>query len=198
MLRIFKKMSQFRNLVGSLGLMGVLSLPFNVNGQDTDSSLTHAQVRKQLFDVASPVSYSSWGEVSRYPGAAIVLFNSSCNATSEAEQDDMNIERAYAPIATISRDLRVNNQPIKFLVYDICGSSRADVVANVRGGPFIIMYLAGREIDRIGGSPREEDIPEWIQFLSEEWIPTNLTSPNGKYVWRFNGTHTEQRVAVQP
>ena len=61
------------------------------------------------------------------------------------------------------------------------------------------MYLNGREIDRMVGGPTSLDwAREWYTFLSSEWIPTNLTHPNEEYVWRFQGTHDEKKIALRP
>ena len=50
-------------------------------------------------------------------------------------------------------------------------------------------------VDLIKGGPKKDgSIITWFDFLSNEWIPTNLTSPNGSYVWRFNNSWDEKKI----
>ena len=190
-------MALLRKLLGT-GLISTMLSSSPSFGQDTATQpiLTHAQVRKQLYDIAQPVNYDTWQQkVLAYKGGSVILFNSSC-AVPEADLINMNMERVFIELANEFENNSVANLPIQFLVYDICGKSKADLL-NVRTTE-TLMYFNGREIDRLRGAPtHSSSIPEWTQFLSEQWIPTNLTSPNSQYTWKFQGTSQEKKVLLQ-
>ncbi|HIH15358.1 MAG TPA: hypothetical protein HA360_02880 [Nanoarchaeota archaeon] len=71
-------MSNVRTLLaGSLASVLGLSMPQSVRAQEPDTGITHAEVRKKLYDRATRVTYDTWKpHVLNYDGAVIVLFTS--------------------------------------------------------------------------------------------------------------------------
>jgi len=55
-------------------------------------------------------------------------------------------------------------------------------------------YGKMKQLDILRSGPKKDSsINTWYQFLSTEWIPTNITSINGDYCWRFNNSWNEQK-----
>jgi hypothetical protein len=190
-------MSQFRNLVGSLGLMGVLSLPSSVNGQEIDyNALTTPAITNLVEQRAENVTYTFNQAINGYAGASIVLFGSTCYEFS-VEQPNRNMEIVFLQLLDKFRDTKVGRYPIKFAWYDTCGRREAEELGVTTLETH--MYLDGREIDILRGGPNDKSwIQQWFEFLGSEWIPTNLTNKNGSFAWRFNGTSDERQVFYQP
>lgn len=82
---------------------------------------------------------------------------------------------------------------------------------NINASPSLAMYstfdLANREtpqknngeikqIDVLRGGPDENRgiNEDWLLFLKDKWVPTNLTSLNNTYAWRFNNSGRKNRA----
>lgn len=170
--------------------------------KDTGSpytDLTHPRVHRNILEKSKPVNYDTWQkEIVNYDGATLVLFNSSCNQTSEADILERNMEIVYLRLIDKFEIVKVNGLPLKFGVYDQCGKSKSDLLG-IMGGLQTNMYLNGKLIDALKGGPINEiGIKEWYDFLSQEWVPTNLTAPNGAFAWKFEGSHDERKVPYKP
>jgi len=192
-------MNKLRTLLAAAGLGFFIDTAMAQENTASEEP-TRAEVRKQLFSVAERVDYDSFGQkILKYPGAAFVLYDSSCNQTKQGEDLDRNGELVYLDSIKALKTAKVDNFPIKFTVYDICGKSKADLLGATGTKTEIHMYLQGERIDILGGAPTSlSSINEWSTFLIDEWIPTNLTAPNGKYAWRFEGTIHERKVPLLP
>ena len=164
-------------LASGLGLAGLVQ---DVQAadvvQDTGPHVpTHAEVRKNLYDHATRVSYDTWKpQVLDYDGAVVVLFNSSCNQTQQADDVDRNMELVFTGLANRFEDAKVNGLPLRFEVYDVCGKSKTEFLGIKGSWPQTHMYLDGKLIDaKIGGPKTEATIPNTIR-ASSAWIDSNL------------------------
>ena len=197
-------MALLRKLLGT-GLISVLglSVPQFANAQDTGyaemSRPAITQVLKKKATNLTDLNFQR--EVVDYDGAVMVLFDSTCNRTQEADNIDKNMDIVYLGLIDQFSSARVNNLPLKFTYFDGCNFYERPNGLFAQLGITTTethMYLDGRKIDVLRGGPiHDYSISEWTQFLSEQWIPTNLTSPNGQYVWRFQGTAQEVKVPLQ-
>lgn len=56
-----------------------------------------------------------------------------------------------------------------------------------------------KQTDILRGGPNKDKLIEsWLEFIRYKWIPTNITSPNNVFSWRFNNSGNEKKVAYQP
>ena len=112
------------------------------------------------------------------------------------------MEIVYLGLMDTFDNAEVRAFPLKFAYMDGCkfnGNNAKTYIGLHVTTTETHMYLNGREIDRMVGGPTSLDwAREWYTFLSSEWIPTNLTHPNEEYVWRFQGTHDEKKIALRP
>ena len=164
-----------RNTLLSTGLLGLLSTGEAQAEDAKDTGLTHAEVRKELYDKATRVSYDTWKQqVLDYDGAALVLFNSSCNQTEQADILDKNLEIVYIDLIDKFTDTDVSNLPLRFQVYDVCGKSKNESLGVDGPWPKTNMYLNGRLLDSKAGAPAsEKGIVSTFQNMST-WIEYNL------------------------
>lgn len=52
-----------------------------------------------------------------------------------------------------------------------------------------------KQIDILRGGPGNNEVfNAWLKFMRDKWIPTNLTSPNNVFVWRFHNSADEKKV----
>lgn len=169
-------MGNIRNLLGA-GLLGLLAAKA-VHAQTPDTGyadMSHAEVRKALYDKATRVSYETWKpQVVDYDGAVLVLFNSSCNQTEQADLVDRNMEVVYLGLVDKFEDATVKGLPIRFEVYDVCGKSKSEFLGITAPWPRTNMYLDGKLVDsRSGGPPTEDKIPN-SEKACIAWIESNL------------------------
>ena len=197
-MRCINKMA-LRNTLLSVGLLGLVSTQ-EVQAQDRGkpyAKMTHGETLRVLVEKSEKVTYSTFDkEIKQFPGAVIMQATSTC-PSAEKELLHRNQEIVYLQLLDKFAGARVNDLPLKFMWFDICGRSGWNLLGIT--GLETHMYLNGREIDRMVGGPTSLDwAREWYTFLSSEWIPTNLTHPNEEYVWRFQGTHDEKKIALRP
>ncbi len=171
-LYLVSSIKMLRKTMFGLGLMGMLSS--DANGEDIDyTSLSHAESFRLVHEKAKSVSYDTWKkEVLEYDGAAIVFFNSSCNTTENADNLDRNMGVVYLQLMDKFKTAKVNDLPLKFAAYDVCGKSKADLL--MVNDIETRMYLDGREIDRrVGGPVDAEKISNSIKACTA-WIESNI------------------------
>ena len=152
-------MRKIRNiLAGSLASVLGLSMPaYAQTPEDTGYlDLSQAETFGLVHERAKSVSYDTWQkEILEYDGAAIILFNSNCNTTENAETIDRNLNIVYLQLMDKFEAAKVNNLPLKFAAYNVCGKSKADLL--MVNGIKTRMYLDGKEIDRRVGGPTNEN-----------------------------------------
>ena len=143
--------------------------------------------KKKLYTNLNDSNYKK--EVLDYEGPCIVLFY------------DSNKTRAPPCIRmkeVIDALVKEYEGKIKFCLYDGprvkkgIGDKKAKEEMKKEYGiliyPTTIMYSNGKIIDILTHGPTEKFFPKYLKFLKEEWIPSNITNPNGEYTWRFNNT----------
>jgi len=200
---------KFRNLIGSLGLMGALGFSPKVSAQDTAVipvsvsenekylDLTEAEVQAEILRRAQRFRYE---DIKRLEGNedfdGVIIASSTChhNTDGRNRRDEIVFLRL---MDYFDGAKSLNGDPLVFGYFDQCGRSGGELIGF--DGLSFGMYLDGKRIDTLQGFPdSDESIIEWYDFLSSKWIPTNLISPNGQYAWRFEGTHNERQVALKP
>ena len=184
-------------LGAGLGLAGLV--PRVADGQDVAQyeNLTRAQVHRKLLERAISVNYDTFqSQVLDYDGGALVLFNSSCPQTKTDELINQHLEIIYIMLIEQFKDQRVNNLPLKFTAYDVCGKSKAEGLPLWKDGEFLRIYLNGQLIDRTGekGPTNLEEVKPYYRNYANFWIPLNLTEPNLEYTGLYNGTSKLEKV----
>jgi len=59
-------------------------------------------------------------------------------------------------------------------------------------------YKSNQLIDILGGGPTGyEEIEKFVKFCESDWIPTNITKPNGKFVWRSNNSSGWKKYEIR-
>lgn len=164
-------------LASSLGLVG-LETAF---AQDAVTSSAYSQLeRKDILELLRErtvwLNDSNFKrEVLDYSGAALVLFNSTCNRTEFADRIDRNMEIVYLNLKDKFESSTVNGLPIKFSTFDGCkyvGNNAQTIFSRNIITTETHMYLNGREIDRrLGGPINEvgskasfENMSLWIEY----------------------------------
>ncbi|MBS3162949.1 hypothetical protein J4467_03410, partial [Candidatus Woesearchaeota archaeon] len=188
---------KFRNLIGSLGLMGALGFSPKVSAQDTAvipvsvsenekylDFLTEAEVQAEILRRAQRFRYE---DIKRLEGNedfdGVIIASSTChhNTDGRNRRDEIVFLRL---MDYFDGAKSLNGDPLVFGYFDQCGRSGGELIGF--DGLSFGMYLDGKRIDTLQGFPdSDESIIEWYDFLSSKWIPTNLISPNGQYAWRF-------------
>ncbi len=52
-----------------------------------------------------------------------------------------------------------------------------------------------KQIDILRGGPGNNEVfSAWLKFLRDKWIPTNITSPNNVYIWKFHNSADEKKA----
>lgn len=145
-------------------------------------------------------------EVLEYDGAVLVLIYGSVGKTESSQEISDNLHELFNKVAETHENSRVSDKPIKFCKYDSSKNVKTEIpqLIGTRGSG-IVMYKAGefktipeKHLDYLRGSPNDDVIQEWADFLSNGWIPTNLTSPNREWAWRFDGDAQEEKVPYSP
>tara|TARA_Y100000310_G_C20701599_1_gene830451 strand:- start:1952 stop:2554 length:603 start_codon:yes stop_codon:yes gene_type:complete len=140
--------------------------------KDRYEGLNHFTAFSEVEKRAVSLEYEDWEEeVLDYDGAVMVLFNSSCNETGRAEMIDRNMEVVYLKLMDKFEKEKVNDLPLKFAMYDVCGDRES--LEFHSGGIQTHMYLNGGRIGwQVGGPTNEEGITNNTQRLSA-WIESN-------------------------
>jgi len=168
---------KFRNLIGSLGLVGALGFSPKVSAEDTGYlDMSREEILGVLTQRAVVLNDSNFKhEVLDYDGDAIVLYNSSCNRTELADSVDRNMEIVYLQLIEKFKDTHVRELPLKFGVFDGCrfvGNNASTIIGLEVTTLETHMYVDGREIDRMRGGPKNEigltnklnDMILWIEY----------------------------------
>ncbi|MDP3728439.1 MAG: hypothetical protein Q8R18_03205 [bacterium] len=192
-----------RNTLIGAGLLGILGAQeVQAAGvEDTGNpyaELSRPALTKSLQEKAVVLTDRNYKtEVLDYDGAVLVLFDSTCTKTQEADNINRNMDIVYLGLIDKFDDIRVNGLPLKFASFDGCGFYGRDFFKSLGVTTTEThMYLDGREIDKKTGGPlTEDDIGPVYRNMANLWIPLNLTEPNDGYTGRYNGT--SQLVKVQ-
>jgi len=52
-----------------------------------------------------------------------------------------------------------------------------------------------KQIDILQKGPSNNNLVNtWLKFIRDKWIPTNITSPNNVYAWKFNNSCDEKKI----
>ena len=185
----------------ALGLVGLLALSSGAKAQDTADTdymdLSESEVQSEILRRAQRFRYE---DIKRLEGNedfdGVIIASSTChhNTDGRNRRDEIVFLRL---MDYFDGAKSINGDSLVFGYFDICGKSGFELLNF--NGPSFGMYLDGRRIDTLRGFPiTDEAIKEWYDFLSSKWIPTNLTSSNGIYAWRFEGTANERQVSFKP
>ena len=151
-----------------------LSLAEDVQAQNTGYlDLSQAESFRLVHERAKSVSYDTWKpQVLDYDGAVLVLFNSNCNTTENADTIDRNLNLVYLQLMDKFVAAKVNDLPLKFATFNVCGRSKANLLGVNDSETH--MYLDGQKIDvKVGGPVDAEKIPISVKTCSA-WIDSNL------------------------
>ena len=161
----------------ALGLVGLLALSSGVKAQDTSyQEMSRPAITQQLKKRAIVLDQNNFQrEVLDYDGAVMILFDSTCPATADAEALNKNMDIVYLGLIDRFDNERVNGLDLKFAYFDGCGT-----YANPNGFFKRIgvnttethMYLDRRKIDVLRGGPRHDlgvlhfvnDMSLWIEY----------------------------------
>ena len=187
------------------GLVGLLS--GEVMADDVDTGYMDLTPKETLEEIGKKADYLNDSnfktKVLDSDGAYIVLFIGSCD-TGDIPNLNKNQGIVFLQLMDEFRGTKVDSLPLKFGMVDFCkyvdnNHAGRTVYSQKIKGLTTIMYKDGKEIDALVGGPKGEKwIPEWVGFLSEKWIPSNLTHPNGEYAWRFERSYNEHKVSLKP
>ena len=144
-------------------------------------------------------------EILDYEGPSLVLFYDGNFKRSPPSGRMIKVFETLAKEYSVNTLDRFAGKPIKFGAYDVAPIENLPIPKekkfektaqyNVLAFPTTKIYINGNEIDSLRGGPTDEKwIGEWVNFLGQEWIGTNITRPNGQFYWRFNNTGQEQKV----
>ena len=176
-------MALLRKLLGT-GLISVLGLSVAqfANAQsvaDTEyaemSRPAITQVLKKKTAVLTDLNFQR--EVVDYDGAVIVLFDSTCNRTQEADNIDKNMDIVYLGLIDQFSSARVNNLPLKFTYFDGCNFYERPNGLFAQLGITTTethMYLDGRKIDVMRGGPISEKGVRAFDTNMSLWIEYTL------------------------
>ncbi|MDP3918707.1 MAG: hypothetical protein Q8Q35_02270 [Nanoarchaeota archaeon] len=187
-------MVDLKKLAMATGLVGLLS------GEVMADDDTPFEILKEKVVHLDDSNFDR--NVKDYDGAALVLFYSSCS-TKDVKTLNENQSIVYSQLSENFSGESVNRLPLKFFAVDACKYDNIETGKTLYEQDIkdvtTIMYLDGKEIDALVGGPESiKWIPEWVGFLSKEWVPSNLTSPNGEYAWRFERSFNEHKVPYKP
>ena len=151
-----------------------LSLAEDVQAQNTGYlDLSQAESFRLVHERAKSVSYDTWKpQVLDYDGAVLVLFNSNCNTTENADTIDRNLNLVYLQLMDKFVAAKVNDLPLKFATFNVCGRSKADLLGVNDSETH--MYLDGKEIDRVRGGPLTEKGINSVSRSMSYWIDYTL------------------------
>ena len=185
----------------ALGLVGLLALSSGAKAQDTADTdymdLSESEVQSEILRRAQRFRYE---DIKRLEGNedfdGVIIASSTCPKVIDG--GERRNEIVFLRLMDYFNGTKsINGDSLVFGYFDICGRSGATDLGLI--GLSFGMYLDGKRIDTLRGAPDlDEAIKEWYDFLSSKWIPTNLTSPNGIYAWRFEGTANERQVSFKP
>ncbi len=200
---------QLRNLL--LGTLGALALGLaspTVSAEEIEEyvAMSHSKTNRLLRERAVYITDDNFRqEILGYDGAVILLSHLSCPVTAKTEDLNRNMDAVFLKLQEQYQNTEVNGLPIKFAYFDTCRHVEAEDPGRVTFSYFeltgiqTLMFVEGENVDRLTGAPLNlEGANLWYDFLSNEWIPTNLTAPNGEWAWRFQGTHDEKKIPYQP
>ncbi len=195
-------------LLGTLGALALGLVSPTVSAEEIEEyvAMSHSKTNRLLRERAIYITDNNFRqEVLEYDGAVILLDSSSCTDTAGSEEQHRNIDSVFLKLQEQYADVEVNGLPIKFAYLDACkhGDGERRLAYSVfelfNTGTETLMFVGGEEIDRLTGAPSNlEGANLWYDFLANDWIPTNLTEPNGQWAWRFQGTHDEKKIPYQP
>lgn len=145
-------------------------------------------------------------EIFNYNGPALVMFYDGDFKRAPPSGNMFEVFKTLAKEYGGKPIDRFDGKPIKFGIFDIAPIQdlpvakkekykKVEKYGQLLTFPTTIMYINGERIDMLRGAPKDERyINEWIHFLRDEWVPTNITKPNGRFYWRFNNTWNEVKV----
>ena len=168
-----------RNTLLCTGLVSILGAQevYAADGKDTGyAELSRPELNKRVQKRSTVLTENNFKkEIFDYDGAAIILFDSTCNNTENADTIDRNMEIVYLGLIDKFEDAQVNQLPLKFAYMDGCkfkwNNAQTYIGLDVTTTE-THMYLDGKLIDRkIGGPISEEgvkpltkDMTYWINY----------------------------------
>ena len=176
-------MSKFRNLVGSLGLIGVLSGSANAT-ESIISYLVDRNFQKEIIDY----------------GDAVVLFYGSQPLSEEARIQMNFLKNGFERIAEKSQELFVNGHKVKFGEYDmqqhaLLGISREEANQlilekyGIKNWPVIVLYKNGEIIDSYPCKPNDQGSSDaMVHNMLGGWLPSFYVGPVDGEIYAYEGT----------
>jgi len=185
-----------RNLF--LGTIGTLALaaasPINATELDDYLAMSQSETVQLLKEKAVNITDDNYQrEIFDYDGAVILLVDSSCPSTEDVANHNRNMESVILKLQEQYEGVEVNNLPIKFTYLDGCVDNANTHTKAFRAvmdqqGAHTIMYLNGKEVDRLSGTPVDTEYAgAFFRNMSKYWIPLNLTDPNNEYTAKYEG-----------
>ena len=167
-----------RNTLLCTGLLGLLGIQ-EVQAQDTEyGDLSRGELNKLVQKKSVVLNDSNFKkEVLDYDGAAIILFDSTCNVTEHADTIDRNMEIVYLRLIDTFDEAKVNKFPLKFAYMDGCkfnGNNAQTYIGLHVTTTETHMYLDGKEIDRRLGGPLDASKISNSITACTAWVDSNL------------------------
>ncbi|MBI4143533.1 hypothetical protein HY487_01470 [Candidatus Woesearchaeota archaeon] len=136
-------------------------------------------------------------EILDYEGPALVLFYDSNFTRAPPSGLMLKVFEGLAKNLANKPLENYDGKPIKFALFDADKYNRLPLttqqkIARMKDRygidefPVTAMYAKGEKLDMLKGGPKTEKlINDWITFLEDKWISTNITNPNGQFYLRF-------------
>ena len=185
---------KFRNLIGGLGLVSVLGFSPNASAQDTEDTdymnLSEAEVQSEILKRAQRFRYE---DIKRLEGNedfdGVIIASSTCPKVIDG--GERRNEIVFLRLMDYFDGTKsIDGDSLVFGYFDICGKSGATDLGLI--GLSFGMYLDGRRIDTLRGSPGTDDGIKSLKRDMTYWIEYNLmnkTEPGEEEIaLLYNGT----------
>jgi len=167
---------KFRNLIGSLGLVGALGFSPIVKAQDTADTdymnLSEAEVQSEILRRAQRFRYE---DIKKLEGNedfdGVIIASSTCPKVIDG--GERRNEIVFLRLMDYFDGTKsINGDPLVFGYFDICGRSGYDLLGF--DGLSFGMYLDGKRIDTLRGYPKNDDGIKSAKRDMTYWIEYNL------------------------
>ena len=186
-----------------MGLLGMLSgEALAEEAKSKYDAMSRPALTKTLQEKAVVLTEANFEkEVINYDGAVLVLFDSTCNKTQEADIMDRNMDIVYLRLIDQFKAAEVNNVPLKFAYFDGCGSYGREFFSTIDVTSLEThMYLDGTKIDVKKGGPKDPTKTEGNTQAMSAWVDSTLLgntriSDDGKpYRWGYENTSEIHKI----